>query len=300
MRDLSLKIALVAPDDFSIWHFRKGLIKFLVERNYKVYAISDIYRINESQNYRKLIEHLGAIHIPVEINRFLNPVNDLKLLIELYKIFKRENFDIVHNFTVKPNTYGSTAAKFAGTRKIISSVTGLGFIKLHNMKSIMLNLLIKRLYWICFKLSDKIWFQNPDDMNYFLSLKILDRKKGVLIKGSGVNIKEFSLQSLNKTDLAKLKKELNITKAEKVITMVLARVIWSKGVREFIKAAKILKGKYPLIFILVGPLEEGSPQSVPRRYLLENEELNNIKWINFVENVKKIYAISDISERRLI
>jgi len=291
LRDLSLKIALVAPDDFSIWHFRKYLIKALKERGCNVYAIST------AGEYVGLIESLGAVHIPVEMNRFMSPMKDLKFLMALYDIFRTEKFDIVHNFTIKPNIYSAIAARVAGIKKIIGSVTGLGFVYSDNseLKLRRLRPVINKLYWLGFKLSDKVWFQNADDLAFFVSSHLIDKQKAVIIKGSGVNLQEYWLYSLDSNKIVELKKELGANALTKFVVMVVARVVWSKGVREFIEASEILKEKYPFTkFILVGPIEKGSPLSVPQEYLREKEKSENFQWLGFRKDIKEILTLSDL------
>lgn len=286
-----MKIALVYPDDFSIWHFRKYLIKALKERGCNVYAIST------AGEYVGLIESLGAVHIPVEMNRFMSPMKDLKFLMALYNIFRTEKFDIVHNFTIKPNIYGAIAARVAGIKKIIGSVTGLGFVYSDNseLKLRRLRPVINKLYWLGFKLSDKVWFQNADDLAFFVSSHLIDKQKAVIIKGSGVNLQEYWLYSLDSNKIVELKKELGANALTKFVVMVVARVVWSKGVREFIEASEILKEKYPFTkFILVGPIEKGSPLSVPQEYLREKEKSENFQWLGFRKDIKEILALSDL------
>lgn len=285
-----MKIALVAPDDFSVWQFRKGLIQYLVSHGHEVYVISDIFCLTTPPRYFELLKEIGVTYISIKINRFFAPRSDIGLIINLYKIFKKISFDIVHNFTIKPNIFGSIAAKFANVPKIICSVTGRGFVKFNKI----LNLIVKIFYWYSFRISNKIWFQNPDDLNYFLDSKIVDKNKAVLIKGSGVNLDEFSINSLNEYELLEFKKKMQIDSSSKIITMVVARVVKAKGVIEFIKASEILKDKYPIKFILVGPIEKNSSQSIQKEYLKKKEELGNFKWISFVKDIRKIYAISDV------
>ena len=286
-----MKIALVAPDDFSIWHFRKYLIKALKERGCNVYAIST------AGEYVGLIESLGAVHIPVEMNRFMSPMKDLKFLMALYDIFRTEKFDSVHNFTIKPNIYSAIAARVAGIKKIIGSVTGLGFVYSDNseLKLRRLRPVINKLYWLGFKLSDKVWFQNADDLAFFVSSHLIDKQKAVIIKGSGVNLQEYWLYSLDSNKIVELKKELGANALTKFVVMVVARVVWSKGVKEFIEASEILKEKYPFTkFILVGPIEKGSPLSVPQEYLREKEKSENFQWLGFRKDIKEILTLSDL------
>lgn len=284
-----MKIALVYSDDFSIWHFRKGLIKALLEKDIEVYAIST------AGKYVELIESLGAVHIPIKMDRFVNPIKDLKFLIALYNIFRVHKFDIVHNFTIKPNIYGAIAARLAGIKRVINSVTGLGYVfsDTPGLKLKVLRYIVKRLYWLSCKLSNNVWFQNNDDLTFFVKSNLISKTKAVLIKSSGVPLEEFTPDSFDRDKVAILKKELGIDDSTKFVTMV-GRKIWSKGIKEFIEASKEVKKKYPSVkFLSIGEREEDNPSSVPESYLRE-EASKNFQWLGFRKDIKEIFALSDI------
>lgn len=285
-----MKIAIVCPDDFTAWHFYKGLLKALKERDY------DVYVVTAQGEYIRLIEGLGVIHIPIQMYRFISPIKDLRFLINLYKIFCKYSFDIVHNFTIKPNIYGAIAARMSGVKNVFGTVEGLGFMysKEGGLKIKLLRPLVSKLYQLSCSLSNRFWFVNPDDLTFFVSEKIIRKQKAVLIKSIGINVKEYSLNAVSNVRMAKLK-ELRIDNSIKIVTMAVARVVWSKGVREFIEASEILKEKYPFTkFILVGPIEKGSPLSVPQEYLREKEKSENFQWLGFRKDIKEILALSDL------
>ena len=286
-----MKIAIVYPDDFSIWQFHKNLLKALKKKGFDVYAIS------AAGEYVKLIESLGVVHIPVQMGRFLDPIKDLKLLIELYKIFRVHRFDIVHNFTIKPNVYGAITAKLARIKRIIGTVEGLGvmFSKDPGLKLKLLRPLVNRLYQLGCRVSSKFWFVNPDDLELFVSENIITKHKAVLTISAGVDLKEYSIDAINNLRVARLKEELGINDSTKTITMIGARIIWSKGIKEFVEASELLCAKYPsLKFLLIGAIEKDSPLSVPEQYLREKEKSGTFQWLGFRKDIKEIYAVSDI------
>ncbi len=285
-----MKIAVLYPDDFSIWQFKRAMIQALVTKGHEVYIICP------SGDYIHRLESLGIIHISVNFYRFLNPWKDLKYFIQLYRIFRKYNFDVVHNLTIKPNIYGAIVAKLAGIRRILGTAEGLGSVYLENpeFKIKLLKPFISRLYWLGCHLSDRFWFLNEDDLFFFVSQKIIDRKKTVLIKSTGVNIEEYSPHAINHHHLMELKEEFKIDNKTKVVLMVVARFLWSKGVREVIEAYEILKYKCPnIIFILVGAFEKGNSESVPKNYLSEKAS-NSFKVLNFRNDIKELIFLSDL------
>jgi N,N'-diacetylbacillosaminyl-diphospho-undecaprenol alpha-1,3-N-acetylgalactosaminyltransferase len=285
-----LKIALFYHDNFAVWQFRKGLIQHLVRRGHAVYVICP------SGDYDRHIENLGAILLPIPIGRSIDIVSDLKVLFSLYRICLKEKFDIIHNFTMKPNIYGAIAAKCAGIKTIVSLVPGLGSIYSEHTTygHKLLKILISICYRISFRFTDRVWFQNNEDLEFFVQSKLLASHKAVLIRSSGINLEEYSLHAVNKDYVASLRSEFGLSDDTRVVTMV-ARPSWLKGVAEFIDAAqRCAKQVEKVTFLLVGGGYQ-DPQSVPVSYLEQHSQSTYFKWLGFRTDVKEILAISDIA-----
>ncbi len=282
-----MNVALVAPTDRSIWTFRRKLISSLIGRGDTVTVICS------RGEYMNHIKQLGAICISVKFGRFMNPVTDLRYLITLLNIFRKNKFDLVHCFTIKPNIFGVLAAKLFRARQVVTLVEGLGFAyrEDHGLIAWISRKVVLWLYWLSCTLANKVWFINRDDLDLFLSSKIIHKCKAVFIRSVGVDSDEYCIESVDPLQQAQLRKEL--WNKRSYVTMV-GRMIWSKGVREFVDAAAILEPRFPDVqFLLVGEIQDGSPLSVPREYL-ENEVGSNLKWLDFRQDVKDILAISDI------
>jgi len=286
-----MKIALVLNDDFSMWHFRKGLLSALVRKGYQVYAITPYGPFVER------IKTLGVKHITVPIYRFFNLFADILLFIRLYRIFRKHKFDIVHTMTIKPNIYGAIAAKSAGVPKIVGLVSGLGSMFSRNLtiglkiwRPVMYNM-----YRLACHCCDRVWFQNSEDLEFFVERRIISRDKTIVIKSGGVDLDEYSIQALAPERLTQLRNTLGIHASDIIILMVSARMIWPKGVGEFIGACEILRDRYPNAkFILAGPLDKGSPEAVPEGYLKEKEGPSLKCLISFRDDIKELMALADI------
>jgi len=286
---MSLKIALVGPTDRSIWGFRKGLIKALIGKGHKVFVLCS------PGNYVERIESLGAVHIPVNISRFMNPVSDVRYCFSLLKVFHREKFDFVHTFTIKPNFYGAIAARLSGIKKVFSLVEGLGFLfnEEKGFKPWLSRTILLTVYKIAFSLNKRVWFINQDDPRDLIARNILPEEKVVFIRSIGVDKHEFSWQRVDKAALEKLRSEFGATDNEVFVTLI-GRMNWTKGIREFVEAARILKKVHPhTVFLLVGEIQEGSPYTVPEEYLLMNES-ENFRWLDFRSDILELIALSDI------
>lgn len=287
-----MKIALILNDDFSMWHFRGGLIQALVLRDI------DVCVIVTPGSYVSKLEAMGARCIPVTMNRFITPFQDLKLIFQLYSVFRAERFDLVHNMTIKPNIFGTLAAKLAGIKRIVCLVSGIGYVfseEFDSTKKRIVRTFATFLYKIALIISDKTWFQNKDDLDLFIEKGIIKPEKGLVIRSGGINLNEFSLESVNSSSLEQLRGEFQINENSKCVVMVAARLIWSKGVREFVEASKLLKAAYPdWVFLMVCPQDPGSPDSVPQDYIDAHQSDNLIVIDYFRDDIKNIIALADI------
>lgn len=286
-----MKIALTGPDTFTVWRFRRGLITALAARGIAVHVISP------EDDYVERIQTLPVVYHPVPFSRFTNPAHDLKYLLALWRIFRQERFDIVHNNTIKANVYGAIAAKLAGCPKIIAMLEGLGFTfsPAQSVKHRVVQALGKMLYRLGLGLSDAIWFVNQDDCDAMTRAGFADPRKSVVIRsGGGLNLAEFSAEAVDAQQTARLRQELEIADESLVVTLVVARLLWSKGVGEFIQAAERLRAAHPQArFLLVGPLEEDSPDAVPERFMREKLP-ENVAWLGFRDDVREILSLTDL------
>mgnify|MGYP001316852992 CR=1 FL=1 len=286
-----MKIAFVTPDGLSTLIFCSTFSRVLSK-----HSEHDIYTISDIGEYGKDLEALPATHINLPMYRYINLSKDIKYFISLYKIFRSNKFDVVINFTTKPNIYGVFAAYLAGVRGIFMAVRGLGrtFAKPKTKKELILHYLVKFLYRLSSYLSSKVWFTNKDDMNIFLKSKMLRIDKAILTRNA-VDISKWHPKNISKTKINNLKNEFNIKEGDLVILMV-ARLIWAKGIKEFVEASKVLSLKYPnLKFLLVAPHEAESLDSVPVSYIKKNEEDAYFKWLGFRKDVFDLYSLCDLS-----
>lgn len=285
-----MKIALMIPDDLSFLMLRKGLIVSLINSGHEVCLIA------KAGEFVPQLEALGARYLPVDFKRFINPLSDIRLLIQYYRIFRKEKFDIVHTFTVKPNTFGIIMAYLAGCKRLFNSVTGLGFMFYEpGEKSIFSKILktgIKYLFKLACCLTEKTWFQNPDDVKYFIDNDLIRPEQAVLIKSSGINLAEWKLPDNEK--VSTLKKDAGFQPDDILILMV-ARSLNSKGIHEYIFAMEQLAGKFPNAkFLLAGEAEDNMNRGVSATFLREKEKSLPFYWLGQQKNVMETYAIADI------
>jgi len=283
-----LRVAIVGPDDFSLWQPRRGLIRYLLEQNCEVWAVST------PGDYVTKIESLGASHHQVDMARRFNPIDDLKFTFQLFRFFRRHRFDVVHNLTTKPNIFGVFAAWFARVKHIVMSVEGLGqvFGEAQGIKMKILKPALRKLYKLACAMATRTRFMNPDDEQFFVENKLVKPEKSILIVGEGVNLAEYSRDLLDGKAIESVRQRAGGSAGTKYVTMI-TRALWSKGVREFIEASKIVGERRDNVkFILIGPIDAGS-NGVPKSYLDENET-ETFKYLGFVDDLRDAFAMSEV------
>jgi len=286
------KIAYFSNTDFSLYNFRMGVMKEIKRKGFEVFACGNI---TKKELVKEIEKHeIKFINIPLK-RSFDWWGGDILYFFRVYFFCRKKKINVCHNFTIKPCIYASLAQKMTGVPKIYCTITGLGYIfQENNLKISLLRKIVIFLYKFSFKFTDKVIFQNPDDSELFIKLGIIKKEKTKIIKSSGVDVDEFSPFSVDQEKIKNLKKEIDY-KEDKIYITLVSRMLWQKGVGEFIEAAKKLKKKYNnLIFLLVGPVDRESPSGIPREKLENWHKEGIVKYLGERRDIREILAISDI------
>lgn len=241
---LNKKILITSNIIWTISTFRRYLIQELIEKGYEVVCVADIDDFSEISI--DVITSLGAnfIHIPLD-RKGINPVYDLLYFFKLLKLFKKEQPNLIINYTVKPVIYGSLAARIAKIPSF-AILTGLGssFIRQGILTKIIFSL-----YKLSLATTTKIFFLNKTDQEIFLTHKLCSSQKAYLLPGEGIDTEEY--------------KQCATIPSEKIRFLLIARLLKDKGIYEFIEAAKIVKVRFPESdFLLAGGFDEGNPTAI--------------------------------------
>lgn len=232
-----MRILILANHGMGLYKFRKELIKKLIDENYKVYVSFP------KDDYTKKLENLGCIFIETNVNRRgVNPISDLKLLLNYVKIIKQVKPDVVLTYTIKPNVYGSLACRLLNI-PYINNITGLGS-GFNN--GVLLKSIISFLYKLSLRKSLCVFFQNESDMKSLVQRNIV-KSNYHLIPGSGVNLTEFQYKEY--------------PKEEPITFLFIGRIMKEKGIDQYLEAAKFIKKKYTNTqFNLIGFVEKTQQQ----------------------------------------
>jgi len=286
-----VKIAIVNNQAFTLWQFRRGLIRRLMEDGHDVLLITPAGP--QSQSYIEQLRGLGARHVALALDQYVDPTGDVRFLFELTKLLRTERIDLVHNITIKANILGTIAAKLAGVRRVVGLVPGLGhvYVDRPGIRAWLVRNVATLLYGIIFRLNYRVWLQNEDNLEFLVRARLLPRKKAVLIRGSGVDLTEYSPECVDPKRLEALREELGITDGRPLVLMA-ARAHWRKGVREFFTAAELVGREMPALFALAGAAE--GTVGVARPEDLEAQESKHFRWLGFRSDVRELIALSDV------
>lgn len=243
-----MKFLLISPKNRTVYNFRGDLIKEIINKGYKVIVTGP-----DKADVDK-IEALGAKFIEIPMNKTgTSVIGDLKYCKQLYRLIKKEKPNVTLGYTVKPVIYGAIAAKLAGVKNINSMVTGGGYtFTAKTLKARVLGFIVRFLYKIGFSAADNVIFQNHDDLDEFCNKKLVKCKKCYVVNGSGVNMDHFLPTDYPQT----------------TTFFMLSRLLKSKGVAEYLEAAKIVKFKYPETrFYLLGKYETSMQDALSQEYV---------------------------------
>jgi glycosyltransferase involved in cell wall biosynthesis len=224
------------------------------------------------------IQKAGLEFYPISFDRGgLNPWCELKTLVQIFKLYHQLRPDIVHLVALKPVLYGTLVALFAGVPRIIAAVAGLGAI--FSQKHWLQKPVKLTLRWLLRWPRVRVIVQNPEDAEVIQSLD--PRVQVHLILGAGVDTSVFFPVS---------------EPAEPVTVVHVSRLLWTKGVGEFVAAARLLKEQgHTLRFRLVGEPDLENPDAIPVSVLQRWHKEGIVEWLGYQKDIPKLYQQSHIA-----
>ena len=241
----------------------------------------DVIFVSPRGDYSEKLSKEGWKYIPLEFSRKgVNPFREYQTIRQIKKIYIKEKPDLVHHFTIKCVIYGSLAAKSVNIKGIINSITGLGYIFLGtSIFAKLIKSIVKKLYQKALTGTEVI-FENPDDAELFQKLSLVESTQAHIVLGTGINTNKF----------------IPIPPPDSVPLITLpARMLWDKGISEFVEAASILKKKnIKARFALVGKNDEGNPRSISFDQLTLWQKEGNVEWWGWQDDIIPVFSMSDV------
>ena len=275
------KVVLFANTDWYLYNFRLSLAQRLRQDGYEVVLLSP-----PGDSGPKL-QALGFRWEAMPMNRrSLNPLREVFVLAWLVRFLQREKPDLVHGFTIKSAVYGSVASKLAGVPARINAVAGMGYVfTSRDLKARLLKPVVRQLMRSALNgRGSALVLQNPDDVALFKQARIVDDRAIRLIKGSGVDCSRFVART---EDASQEKAPLRVVLA--------ARLLWDKGIAEYVEAARALRKEGRTVkFLLAGSPDEGNPASVAKDAVEGWVKEGLLTWLGHVTDMPKLMSEVDV------
>ena len=264
------------------WFFqshRLSLAKSLIDQGYKIHLASKFVRKDKLAFKEAFID---THDIDFSRSR-LNIINEIKVFFSIIRVINRVKPDIIEVATLKPVIFTGVICMFSKV-KLVVWITGLGYVFINkSRKGQRIKKFVLFIYKIIFsKKAISIIFENHDDLKSFIRFGIVKKNKAKLIRGAGVNIKQFPFSEE--------------PPRKPIIVVLPARMLFDKGVSNYIEAAKIVKRKYgdDVHFHLIGGVDEGNPASIPIGQIKQWQKDKIVNWLGHSNNMLDIFTKSHI------
>ena len=271
------KILIVANTSWFIQHFELALLRALQSTH-------EVVAVTPHDNWSPRFAGLGVRFVELPMSRRgLNPLGDIRVALGLYRIYRREKPAVIFHNTIKPVIYGSLAARAAGVKRILNMISGLGYVFTgQTPRHRSLRHLVKLMYRGALDGSHRVFFQNPDDRRYFIENALVKADKTELTYGLGVDLERFQYV------------EPALTTRECTFILV-GRMLWDKGVGEFVAAATELKRTFRgARFQLLGKLDQDNPSHIDGETIDQWHRSGVVEYLGEVPDVRPILEQADV------
>jgi glycosyltransferase involved in cell wall biosynthesis len=204
-----------------LYRFRLPLMLALQEKGYEVYGVSP------EDDFVPRLEGAGVPHLPFQMDRKgTNPLEDMALVVRLRRLFRKHRPDLVLAYTIKPNVYGSLAARSLAI-PVVNTIPGLGSLFVRRSP---LTVIAKNLYRLGLRRSHTVFFQNGEDLEFFIQTGLVRPEVAQRIAGSGVDTEFFHPRPERPA-------------GDPFVFLFAGRLLWDKGIGELVEATRILRAR---------------------------------------------------------
>ena len=277
--DVRMKVALVAHWDWVLFNFRMPIARRLRAAGYEVVLICPPGRYVD----RIRSEGFRLVSWGVD-RRSFGPVREVAAIRELTNIYRKDRFDLTHHFTIKPNLYGTIAARRTGVPRVINTFSGMGFLMSEGPRAVALRVAAGPVLRAAFR-TDSVWtvFQNEEDLASVVNRGWLNRERTRLIAGSGVD-----------TDLYVPTR--SATSSDLPVFLMAARLIKQKGLEDFVLAARMVRDQgVQARFVVAGEPDPGNPASFTHEQIDMWKKEGPVEFVGHVSDMPALLAASDVA-----
>ena len=262
---VSRSVVITANSLWYITNFREGLVRAIESRDLApvLVAPADGTPLRSGQ----------AVFVPLALERSgTNAIGDLRVALSYLRTLRQHRPNAVFSFTIKPNIYAAIAGRLLGV-PVFPTVTGLGTVFIRGGG---LMALVERMYRFAFKRCPVVFFENRHDLDTFVERWIVDISQARLVPGCGVDLDRFA--------------EVPLPSGPPKFLLI-ARLLGDKGVREFVEAARILRGNVARSqFQLLGPLDPANRTSIGEAEVREWADEGLIEYFGETDDVRPFIA----------
>lgn len=258
---------------WNAWNFRLGLIEAIMKCGHRVLVAAPVDRYAERLTQRGC----EFVDFPMDSNG-TRPGRDLQLLLRYLMLFHAQRPAAYLGYTIKPNIYGSIAARMAGV-PVINNIGGLGATFIDDS---MVTRVARLLYKLALRRSTRVFFQNADDQQLFVNTGLTSAALTDLLPGSGIRLNDYDPTSGGDGERSEFR------------FLLVGRMLINKGVVEFIDAARIVRKKVPgARFQLLGPVNLANPNSVSAAAIDAWKEEGVVDYLGSADDVRPYIANAD-------
>lgn len=265
------RLLYLITEDWYFWSHRLDLARAAREAGYDVIVATRVTHHGER------IRGEGFQLEPLEmVRRSRNPFREVIAVAELVRLYRRVKPDVVHHVAMKPILYGSLAAWLTRVPSVINAFAGLGYAFMDERNEL-LRWCVKTAFRTVLRVSHSVALvQNQDDQDRLVGEGVVPASRARIIAGSGIDVAVYSMQP---------------SPSGIPVVVLPARMLWDKGVGEFVEAARRLKQKgVHARFILVGRRDEHNPAAIPEIRLKEWVQAGGVEWWGHREDMPAVYA----------
>jgi glycosyltransferase involved in cell wall biosynthesis len=271
------RLLFLITEDWYFWSHRLELARAARLAGWEVLIATRV------QDHAKRIEEDGFKLLRLRLNRSSwHPWQEIRALFELIRLYRSEHPDLVHHVALKPILYGSFAARATHVHAVVNAFPGLGytFTGAGRRKGILRSIIGKALHWVLALPNSRVVFQNADDAAEMVKAGIVAWERVRIIRGVGVNTATF-VPLMRKT--------------EDPLVVLAGRMLWDKGIEEFVQAARLVKAEgIHSRFVLVGMVDTHNPAAIPEAQLRAWEAEGVVEWWGHREDMPNILGSAEI------
>lgn len=275
-----MKFVFFANTDWYLYNFRLATARRLQADGHEVVMLSPPGEFGV-----RFAEH-GFRWVTLPMDRAsLGPTREAVTFAALVRVLRREQPDLLHSFTLKCAIYGALAARAARVPAVVNAVAGMGFV--FTSDSAKARALRPLVSWLL-RLSlgnprSLLILQNPDDADAFAASRLIKRERIRVIRSSGVDVQRFSPAPRRDGDRPRLR------------VLLAARLLWEKGIQEFVDAAALLRAQGRNVeCLLAGQPDPGNPRSVERAQAQRWSDEGVVRWLGHVDDMPALLHAVDV------